>query len=53
MCKDTLDGREAVDKVATIIKITGSNLALLPGHALDVQKSFHHVTYDNRLRDST
>ncbi|KAI6023373.1 hypothetical protein EDC04DRAFT_2727500, partial [Pisolithus marmoratus] len=33
MCKDTLDGREAVDKVATIIKTTGSNLALLLGHA--------------------
>ncbi|KAI6013561.1 hypothetical protein EDC04DRAFT_2757824 [Pisolithus marmoratus] len=53
MCKGTLDGGEAVGRVATIIKTTDSNLALLPGHALGVQKFFHDVTYDDRLRNST
>ncbi|KAG8917238.1 RHO1 GDP-GTP exchange protein 2, partial [Tulasnella sp. 408] len=46
------DGREAVDKIAYIIKTTDRNLALLLGRALDAQKFFHDVTYDHRLRDS-
>ncbi|CCM01353.1 uncharacterized protein FIBRA_03403 [Fibroporia radiculosa] len=50
--KDAFDGREAVDKVAYIIKTTDRNLALLLGRALDAQKFFHAVTYDHRLRDS-
>jgi hypothetical protein len=50
--KDAFDGREAVDKIAYIIKTTDRNLALLLGRALDVQKFFHDVTYDHRLRDN-
>lgn len=50
--KDCFDGREAVDKIAYIIKTTDRNLALLLGRALDAQKFFHAVTYDHRLRDS-
>ncbi|KAG6897818.1 hypothetical protein C0992_010622 [Termitomyces sp. T32_za158] len=50
--KHAFDGREAVDKIAYIIKTTDRNLALLLGRALDAQKFFHDVTYDHRLRDS-
>ncbi|CAG8443677.1 6433_t:CDS:10 [Acaulospora morrowiae] len=50
--KDCFDGRDAVDKIAFIIKTTDRNLALLLGRALDTQKFFHDVTYDHRLRDS-
>ena len=50
--KDAFDGRDAVDKIAYIIKTTDRNLALLLGRALDAQKFFHDVTYDHRLRDS-
>jgi len=50
--KDVFDGREAVDKIAYIIKTTDRNLALLLGRALDAQKFFHAVTYDHRLRDN-
>jgi hypothetical protein len=49
---DAFDGREAVDKIAYIIKTTDRNLALLLGRALDAQKFFHDVTYDHRLRDT-
>lgn len=51
--KGVFDGREAVDKIAYIIKTTDRNLALLLGRALDAQKFFHDVTYDHRLRDSS
>ncbi|CAG8530410.1 12743_t:CDS:10 [Cetraspora pellucida] len=51
--KDCFDGREAVDKIAFIMKTTDRNLALLLGRALDAQKFFHDVTYDHRLRDSS
>lgn len=51
--KAVFDGREAVDKIAYIIKTTDRNLALLLGRALDAQKFFHDVTYDHRLRDNT
>jgi hypothetical protein len=50
--KNAFDGRQAVDKIAYIIKTTDRNLALLLGRALDAQKFFHAVTYDHRLRDS-
>jgi RHO1 GDP-GTP exchange protein 1/2 len=50
--KDAFDGREAVDKIAYIIKTTDRCLALLLGRALDAQKFFHDVTYDHRLRDN-
>src|SRR5258708_36907703 len=49
---NAFDGRQAVDKIAYIIKTTDRNLALLLGRALDAQKYFHAVTYDHRLRDS-
>ncbi|KAF8311473.1 RhoGEF Rgf2 [Clavulina sp. PMI_390] len=51
--KDAFDGREAVTKLAEIIKTGDRNLALLLGRALDAQKFFHDVTYDHRLRDSS
>lgn len=51
--KSAFDGREAVDKIAYIIKTTDRNLALLLGRALDAQKFFHDVTYDHRLRDNS
>jgi RHO1 GDP-GTP exchange protein 1/2 len=50
--KDAFDGRQAVDKIAYIIKTTDRKLALLLGRALDAQKYFHAVTYDHRLHDS-
>ena len=50
--KNAFNGRQAVDKIAYIIKTTDRNLALLLGRALDAQKYFHAVTYDHRLRDS-
>ena len=50
--KSAFYGRQVVDKIAYIIKITDCNLALLLGRALDAQKYFHAVTYDHRLRDS-
>ena len=50
---DAFDGRESVDTIASIIKTTDRNLALLLGRALDAQKFFHDVTYDHRLRDSS
>jgi hypothetical protein len=49
---EAFDGREAVDKLAYIIKTTDRNLALLLGRALDSQKFFHDVLYERRLRDS-
>ncbi|KAI7900280.1 CNH domain-containing protein [Cokeromyces recurvatus] len=51
--KDVFDGKEAVDKLALIIKSTDRNVALLLGRALDSQKFFHDVNYEHRLRDSS
>ncbi|KAI9475761.1 MAG: CNH domain-containing protein [Benjaminiella poitrasii] len=51
--KDVFDGKEAVDKLASIIKSSDRNLALLLGRALDSQKFFHDVNYEHRLRDSS
>ncbi|BGP36297.1 RHO1 GDP-GTP exchange protein 2 [Rhodotorula kratochvilovae] len=50
--QDAFDGRDAVDRIAYIIKTSDRNLALLLGRALDAQKFFHDVTYAHRLRDS-
>ncbi|CAO3599660.1 unnamed protein product [Absidia cylindrospora] len=50
--KDTFDGVEAVDKLTFLTKTKDRNLALLVGRALDAQKFFHDVNYENRLRDS-
>lgn len=49
---NAFDGRQAVDKLAAIVRTSDRNLALLLGRALDAQKLFHDVTYDHRLRDS-
>ncbi|KAG2229535.1 hypothetical protein INT48_006926, partial [Thamnidium elegans] len=49
---EVFDGRDAVNKLASIIKTTDRNLAILIGRALDHQKFFHDVNYENRLRDS-
>lgn len=49
---DVFDGRDAVNKLAAIIKTTDRNLAILVGRALDHQKFFHDVNYEHRLRDS-
>ncbi|KAI8981674.1 CNH domain-containing protein [Mycotypha africana] len=51
--KDAFDGREAVDKLAHLIRTKDRNLALLLGRALDAQKFFHDVNYEHHLRDST
>ncbi|KAI8638438.1 CNH domain-containing protein [Parasitella parasitica] len=51
--KDVFDGKEAVDKLAFIIKTNDRNLALLIGRSLDSQKFFHDVNYEHRLRDSS
>ncbi|KAI7878879.1 hypothetical protein K492DRAFT_132198 [Lichtheimia hyalospora FSU 10163] len=50
--QNAFDGREAVDKLAYIIKTTDRNLAVLLGRSLDAQKFFHDVNYEHRLRDS-
>ncbi|KAL7312851.1 RHO1 GDP-GTP exchange protein 2, variant 2 [Mucor circinelloides] len=49
---DVFDGREAVSILASIIKTSDRNLAILVGRALDDQKFFHDVNYEHRLRDS-
>lgn len=38
--------------LASIIKTSDRNLAVLVGRALDDQKLFHDVNYEHRLRDS-
>ncbi|KAJ7634311.1 hypothetical protein B0H17DRAFT_995277 [Mycena rosella] len=50
--RNVFNGPEAVDRITHIIKMTDRNLVLLFTRALDVQKFFHEVTYDHRLRDS-
>lgn len=50
--QDAFTGAEAVDMIINILRSRDRNLALLLGRALDAQKFFHDVTYDNRLRDS-
>ncbi|KAK4519709.1 uncharacterized protein ATC70_009949 [Mucor velutinosus] len=49
---DVFDGREAVSMLASIIRTSDRNLAILVGRALDDQKLFHDVNYEHRLRDS-
>ncbi|KAL2820490.1 CNH domain-containing protein [Aspergillus cavernicola] len=50
--QNSFSGADAVDLIASTIKTTDRNLALLLGRALDAQKFFHDVTYDHRLRDA-
>lgn len=49
---DVFNGKDAVNKLASIIKATDRNLVILVGRALDHQKFFHDVNYEHRLRDS-
>ncbi|CEP19415.1 hypothetical protein [Parasitella parasitica] len=49
---DVFVGKEAVSVLASIIKTSDRNLAILVGRALDDQKFFHDVNYEHRLRDS-
>ncbi|OZJ04392.1 hypothetical protein BZG36_02413 [Bifiguratus adelaidae] len=50
--KDSFDGEEAVTIIASILRTSDRNLALLLGRAIDAQKFFHDVNYEHRLRDS-
>ncbi|KAG2210516.1 hypothetical protein INT47_002458 [Mucor saturninus] len=50
---DVFDGRDAVNKLACIIKTSDRNLAVLVGRALGYQKFFHNVNYMVKLRDAT
>lgn len=53
MHNDSFDGREAVDKIAYIVKTTDRNLALSLGRALGAQRFFHNVRRDDHiLKDS-
>ncbi|KAG1051930.1 hypothetical protein G6F43_005900 [Rhizopus delemar] len=52
MYHDVFDGKDAVDKLASIIRTVDRDLAILIGRALDHQKYFHDVNYEHRLRDS-
>ncbi|KAI8976067.1 CNH domain-containing protein [Pilobolus umbonatus] len=49
---DVFDGKEAVNKLCSIIKTSDRSLAMLLGRALYYQKFFHDVSYEHRLRDS-
>jgi len=49
---NVFDGKEAVDKLAYILRTSDRTLALLVGRALYAQKFFHDVNYEHRLRDS-
>ncbi|KAM3579239.1 RHO1 GDP-GTP exchange protein 2 [Umbelopsis sp. WA50703] len=49
---NVFDGKEAVDKLAFVLRTSDRTLALLVGRALYAQKFFHDVNYEHRLRDS-
>ena len=49
---DAFTGRAAVDVLASILRTTDRNFALLVGRALDAQGLFHDVEYAHRLRDT-
>ncbi|KAI9323223.1 CNH domain-containing protein [Dichotomocladium elegans] len=50
---NVFEGKEAVDRLVSILKTNDRNLALLVGRALDAQNFLHDVNYEHRLRDST
>ncbi len=50
--RDAFTGFEAVTLIAFLIRTSDRNLALLLGRALDAQKLFRDVCYENRLRDT-
>ncbi|KAI8142477.1 CNH domain-containing protein [Fennellomyces sp. T-0311] len=45
-------GRDAVERLLSILRTHDRNLAVLVGRALDGQNFFHEVNYEHRLRDS-
>lgn len=50
--RDAFTGQQAVDNICSIIRTNDRSLALLLGRSLDLQKLFHDVVYEHRLRDS-
>ncbi|KAI8887425.1 hypothetical protein K501DRAFT_175556, partial [Backusella circina FSU 941] len=50
--KNTFDGKEAVDKIALIVKTSDRKLALRIGKSLSEQRFFHDVSYETKLVDS-
>ncbi|CEG72242.1 hypothetical protein RMATCC62417_07831 [Rhizopus microsporus] len=49
---DVFDGKDAVDKLCSILRTPDRDLAKLIGRALNHQKYFHDVNYEHTLRDS-
>ncbi|CAO3698518.1 unnamed protein product [Rhizopus microsporus] len=49
---DVFDGKDAVDKLCSILRTSDRELAILIGRALNHQKYFHDVNYEHKLRDS-
>ncbi|KAI8367364.1 hypothetical protein EDC96DRAFT_506546 [Choanephora cucurbitarum] len=48
---NVFDGKEAVDKLREILGTQGRQTALRVGRALEAQRFFHDVNYENRLID--
>ncbi|KAF1796532.1 hypothetical protein V8B55DRAFT_1469504 [Mucor lusitanicus] len=48
---NVFDGKEAIDKLKEILGTTDRSLALRVGRALEAQRFFHDVNYENRLID--
>ncbi|KAI9470069.1 MAG: CNH domain-containing protein [Benjaminiella poitrasii] len=48
---NVFDGKEAVDKLKEVLGIKNRFLALRMGRALEAQRFFHEVNYENRLID--
>ncbi|KAG2201247.1 hypothetical protein INT47_006750 [Mucor saturninus] len=48
---NVFDGKEAVDKLKEVLGITDRTVALRVGRALESQRFFHDVNYENRLVD--
>ncbi|TPX37144.1 hypothetical protein SmJEL517_g01035 [Synchytrium microbalum] len=51
--KDSFTGKEAVEVLCKMLNTKDRGLALIVGRALQAQRFFHDVTYNNTLRDST
>ncbi|KAI8637471.1 CNH domain-containing protein [Parasitella parasitica] len=48
---NVFDGKEAIDKLKEILGTSDRSLALRVGRALEAQRVFHDVNYENRLVD--
>ncbi|EPB84136.1 hypothetical protein HMPREF1544_09124 [Mucor circinelloides 1006PhL] len=51
--KNTFDGKQAVDKIASIVQTSDRKLALRIGRMLSEQRFFHDVSYETQLVDSS